>query len=233
MPSKVGKKGYAEAHPEERLTGEKFQGRHEILPETDKRKPWYRQPGESRIAYEAFCMFLTIPEPRTYKKVGEAVGKSLQQITRWGRHWNWQLRAAAYSEHHLLLRLESTEAERERMYNEHRTLARQGQAIVEKHFEIILDALKEDEQGQIDIKGMIKPDALVRLFDAVTKVERMSVLGQIDDREKTAEEREALQERYATELADLFKGLMDDLQLSPQQKQMAKAAFAKRFVGAD
>lgn len=218
---------YKVAHPESRLgkSLDKKRGRQEIIA-TEQRKPWMRQPNETRVAYEAFCMFLITPEPRTYAKVARQLSKSEGLIQRWGARWSWQLRAAAYSEHVMMLHLESAEAERIRMFAEHRSLAREGIDLVRSHFATIRELIAAND-GKADF---IKPDTLVRLFAEAVKADKLTVEAMVATSEKSTEEAEALHQRYASELADLVKGLFDDLQLTPEQRELAKDALSKRLL---
>lgn len=58
-------------------------------------KAWDRLPGESSAAYEAFKIYLNMPN-RSYQRVVNELSKSRQLITRWASNYEWKTRAAAY-----------------------------------------------------------------------------------------------------------------------------------------
>jgi len=59
-------------------------------------KPWDRQQGEGRRAYEAFCIFRDLGEGRSLPKVTQKLTKSRTLINRWARQFDWQRRADAW-----------------------------------------------------------------------------------------------------------------------------------------
>lgn len=61
-------------------------------------EPYEQQPGETRPAYEAFCVYRDTPpgEPRSLRKVGQKLGKSGSLISRWSSVWSWPDRAASW-----------------------------------------------------------------------------------------------------------------------------------------
>ena len=62
---------------------------------SEKIKAWYRLPGESSAAYEAFKMYLETPE-RSLTKVEQKLNKKRGQLGNWSSKYNWVDRAAAY-----------------------------------------------------------------------------------------------------------------------------------------
>ena len=69
------------------------------------RQPWDRQPGESKVAHEAFHVYIRYPYGdysggiglgRSTAKVGQQLGKSKTQIDRWCSRWGWVARAEQY-----------------------------------------------------------------------------------------------------------------------------------------
>lgn len=59
-------------------------------------KPWDRQQGEGRRAYEAFCVFRDLGEGRSIQKVVEKSTKNRALLFRWARQHDWQSRADAW-----------------------------------------------------------------------------------------------------------------------------------------
>ena len=59
-------------------------------------KPWDRQPGEGRRAYEAFCIFRDLGDSRSIQKVDEKSTKNRTLLFRWSARFNWQRRADAW-----------------------------------------------------------------------------------------------------------------------------------------
>lgn len=202
-------------------------------PTTDKRdfdkkldpvkKAWFKQPGETAKAFEAFMVFLMLGKDRTLGDTAKSLGKSYTAIARWSRQWHWAIRAGAYEEHYMLLRLESAEADRDAMYVKQRSMANSALDLVGAKMAAMLDAVVE---GKLD-SDVLKSDAMVRLFDTASKIERMAVLGRISTQEKSAEEQERLEERYAEELASFTRELFNKIALTPEQEKKAKKAMAK------
>jgi hypothetical protein len=172
-------------------------------------------------------IFLMLGPSRTLGETAKTLKKHYSQIARWSRQWHWALRAGAYEEHYMLLRLESTEAERDAMYVKQRSIAANALTLVEAKLASVLAEI--DEEGKLTTDS-IKMDALVRLLDTATKIERMAVLGRIDAQERSAEEQERLEERYAEELANFTRDLINGLSLNPKQEEQAKEVLSKLLV---
>jgi hypothetical protein len=198
---------------------------------TEGRYPWHRQKGEGWKAYEAFTTYLTLGPDRTQAETARILGKSPQMMKIWAKQWHWTMRAAAYEEHYMLLRLESVEAERDDMYKRHRALANLGLSIVEGHFSAMVDELHEALGKEEKLPEQFRPDALVRLFDTAAKLDRMATQGRLEaDSAKEARE-EKLADVYSDELADVLGGIIEDLGLSPQQQKEARKVITKHLTG--
>lgn len=190
---------------------------------------WHRQPTESIQAYAAFCAYLMLPmEERTLNRTKDVVGKSLSLMEKWSQRFQWRVRAASYEEHYLLLNLESIQAKRDDMFLQHESLARTGVSIVEA---AMTDLISKIQDGKLSAEHL-KPDALNKLLDTVVKVHRQSILGRAESAEAVAEQQEKLADRYADELAELMRNVLDELNLSEEQVAVAKAAVAKHLTGA-
>lgn len=193
------------------------------------RRAWYKQPRETARAYEAFTTFLMLGPTRNLGDTAAALKKSYPMMARWSKQWHWFMRAGAYEEHYMLLRLESAEAERDTMYIKQREIASSALRIVEAKLNGIARMIKMDEEAVL-IEDKIRMEALVRLMDTAGKMERMAVEGRIVAHERSAEEQEKLEERYAEELATFTKDFMNKLSLSPEQEDEAKKALADLLV---
>ena len=64
---------------------------------------WERQSGETFKAFEAFVVYRDM-EKRSYKEVGQKLGKSKTQIEKWARKYFWQERILAYIDYLDLLK---------------------------------------------------------------------------------------------------------------------------------
>lgn len=190
---------------------------------------WHKQPGESVQAYEAFMSYLNQPmETRTLRVACEIVEKSRSCLMKWYRQWSWKLRVGAYEEHFLLVRLDSIEADRDRMWREQQTLAEKAIDVAGAR---LLHMLGEIDQEKGTLNGdVIKPDALVRLLDTATKIQRIAVLGRAELAENVKARSEELQQAWADELSTLFGQFMNDLELTPDQQDRAKETLARLFL---
>ena len=63
-----------------------------------ERKPWERQKGETRKAYEAFVIYRDLGGTRTLQQVAKKLTKSETLIRGWSAKWDWLNRVAAYEE---------------------------------------------------------------------------------------------------------------------------------------
>jgi hypothetical protein len=195
----------------------------------DGSKPlWYRQPRESIQAYEAFMVYLTMPrEERSFQKTGDALGKGYSCMAKWAQQWSWTLRAASYEEHYLLLRLESFEADRDEMWVRHKALAHTALTLIDAKFSQMVTALGPEGKGDPGIK----PDALVRLLDVATKVERMSMLGRIAASEEISEREEKMAERFSDELVQLIREIKNESGLSKDQQDQIDQVLKRHLTG--
>lgn len=189
---------------------------------------WHRQPKESIQAYEAFMTYLTLPgEERTMRNTAKQLGKSYGLMTKWSQQWQWGARVASYEEYYLLLRLDSFEADRDQMWRDQKALADMGMEIVGSHFQKLIQAIGAD--GTADV---VKPDALVRLFDTVTKVQRMAILGRVQSAEQAAERNERLAEQYSDELVELIREVQGVVGLNKEQEEKLNEVLMHHLTGA-
>jgi hypothetical protein len=192
---------------------------------------WHKQHGESVQAYEAFMAYLTQPmESRTLAQACEIVGKGRSCLSKWHRQWSWKLRVASYEEHFLLVRLDSIEADRDRMWREQQNVAESAIDAVTARLKDILGKVGADGKlGNEDLK----PEALIRLLDTATKIQRIAVLGRAELASQVKEKGEALQAQWADELSSLFGQFINDLELTPDQQDRAQEVLARLFLDDD
>jgi hypothetical protein len=209
-------------------SGERF-SRRELTP---GRPLWFRQNGESAIAYADFIHFLMLPkEDRTYRKTAEAAGKSPSLIEKRGQQWSWQLRAASYEEHYMLLKLESVEAERDRMFVEHRALTASALQLVDAHMKALINRLGEEEGLDALLEAGYKPADIVRLFKEIEAADRQLVLERTKNAKDAQDREEKLAEKHSDELAALCRTMLDEMDLSPQQRKIAEQVVRKELIG--
>jgi hypothetical protein len=206
--------------------------RYAPMPLDETKALWLRQRRESVQAYAAFMAYLLLPiEDRTYARTCEQIGKSLTLVRQWGMRWQWRNRAAAYAEHHLLMKLESVEENRDRMWREQEFIAGTAIEILKKELEaILMELIGDPETGVPPKKGIIKADALNRLLDTATKIQRQAVLGRTKNAEKVAERHAKLNEQHGDELYDILSRFMNMLQLTPDQQDRGKLALTQLLL---
>jgi hypothetical protein len=187
---------------------------------------WHKQKGESTQAYEAFMAYMSLPtDDRTTRNAAKQVGKSQSLLTKWCFIWSWRLRAAAYEEHYLLLRLDSAAADRDTMYLQQKALAEEAQNLV---MASIRHWASKIEEGQLADLGQ---DAMVKLLAEASKLQRMAVLGRAESAEAVAAENERLADRWAKELAELMKAVIDECNLDDRQKAQFKVVMTRHLTG--
>jgi hypothetical protein len=191
------------------------------------RPAWHRQPNESVPAYEAFMLYLSSGKDFTQTDTAKALGKSNTLIKRWARVWRWTDRQALYEEHFQLMRLESAEAQRDRMWARIDSLSDKALLIVDANFERFLGGFEED--GTPKEKEEMKADALVRLFTEAVKAQKMAVLARIQNRTESAEEQERIATKMADDMASVLREIMNDLGVPDEQ---AKEILRKHLMAA-
>lgn len=203
-----------------------------LAKELDPNKPlWHRQKREGLSAYEGFMIFLSAGKGRTQQKVAEILGCSYQNVRRWAMTWSWSYRVGAYEEHYMLLRLEDIEAKKDGMWLEQEALALTAMSLVSNQFDSMLAEIKMAREADPDAKiEIMKPDALVRMFDTATKVQRMAVLGRVQNLAETQEREEKLMEQHSAELAELIGAFMNDLELTADQQEKAKEVLTRQLL---
>lgn len=134
-----------------------------LLPaaDDDHRKPWDRQPGESRQAHAALRAYLELGPTRSHVAVARELGKSATLVARWSARWGWQVRTEAYDRHLDRARDAAAIAAREEMGRRHADLAMQ-----------MLDAVAQ-RLSTLD-GDRLRPADLARLVEVAVRVERLA-----------------------------------------------------------
>lgn len=209
--------------------------RKRTIVDSPHKRCWMRQKGESVQAFEAFMTYLMLGKDRTFRQTGVALEKSYSLMQRWCWEWSWAARAAAYEEHFLLLRLDSFEASRDRMFVRHESISEMALQLVDGELMSLLaikaEAEKEAADSEEPAKMVLQGDALIRLFDLAIKNHRSSVIGRIEAAAKTIEEKEALAERYSDELVSLMQQFMQETEMTGEQQEKAKAVLENYLKG--
>lgn len=131
--------------------------------------PWFQQPDEPDDAWQGFVQFRDQALPRAVRRV--AGFRAVTQIE-WSQKYKWHERAKAWDQHCEEIRI----AEREAL------LAQEGKALAAEHMLLLKDA-RELAQRELakylessrenDMPGLIKPSDLIKLTEAVVKLDRL------------------------------------------------------------
>lgn len=123
---------------------------------------WFRQPGESWQAYEAFAWYRDLGPGRNHAKTAEKVGKSLQMMRTWSARWDWLDRAASFDANEEWERMVRFKESRFKMLeNDARTARVVKNKVIQR-----LNQLKPEE---------LTPTQLIHWWEVAFKVERMSL----------------------------------------------------------
>jgi len=60
---------------------------------------WDRQVGESRLAYQLFCIYRDLGRTRSYDRVVEISSRSPNTVSKYASSFQWKARAAAYDDY--------------------------------------------------------------------------------------------------------------------------------------
>jgi len=125
---------------------------------------WERQEGETKVAYDAFWIYCTIPEDekRSYANVSRKVLKSTTLMQRWSIRWNWAERARAYDNYLVDIEIEAIKKQRVGAAKRHARIAISFQSKIINR----LKHLKESE---------LTPQDLARWLDIAVKIERQAL----------------------------------------------------------
>lgn len=204
--------------------------RYKPRPLTAGKPPWMKQRGESVQAYSAFMIYLMMePDKRSMAQTAKDVGKSVSLIHKWAGMWSWTMRVGQYEEHYLLIRLESVAADRDAMWLRQKVISETALNIVEASLWDIIKKI-DPATGQLDI-DVLKPEALTRLLDTATKIQRMAVLGRAQNADEVAQQNERLTERWGEELAETLNTFMDHMEFGPDQKAQAQKVLTEVILG--
>jgi hypothetical protein len=170
--------------------------------------------------------YLTMPkENRSMMKTAEILGKSWRLMGRWAQMWSWTYRVGQYEEHYLLLKLESVEARRDEMWQAQINLAEVAVSVVMANLSALARQITDDGQAQ-----NVKADALVRMMDTATKIQRMAVLGRIAGAAEAQERQERLAEAYSDELVELVREIENEAGLDQEQQKNLRAVLERHLA---
>lgn len=124
-------------------------------------KPWDRQPGETRQAFEAFRIYRDQLSERSTVKVAKELGKSTALIHRWSSRWGWVMRAEAFDRHLDKKAQEKALKEYQQMVDRHTRIAMQ---IQEKAIRALANLTEED----------LSPSVLLAYLSKATEIERLN-----------------------------------------------------------
>lgn len=115
-----------------------------------ERKPWERLEGETAKAFAAFTAYLEMPTgERSYRGVGQKLGKSGALIDRWGTAHSWQSRVAQWDSVQAETKREVHLGEIADMSRRHATLAMAFQnKLVERLTSIDADDISPAQAAQ-------------------------------------------------------------------------------------
>ncbi|MFE6405169.1 hypothetical protein [Streptomyces alboflavus] len=135
-------------------------------PEAEPPKPWEQQPGEGDKAYAALCAYYEQGVRRSYRRVGEELGKSRALVERWGAAHDWVERVRAWT-------ARDVELERAEFAEERRAAARADGEVLAALVGKVRSALAELDPADLT------PDQLTRMTDIVLK-HRRALYGPVD-----------------------------------------------------
>lgn len=124
-------------------------------------KPWERQKGESRQAFQAFAIYRDMGPARSLQKVAQQLSKSLALMKRWSEKWSWVARAQAWDDEQDRIAREAQQKEIEEMNRRH---AQEAMALQRKAVEALKALAPED----------LRPRDVLAFFVDAAKLERLA-----------------------------------------------------------
>lgn len=122
---------------------------------------WERQPKETPLAYEAFCIYRDLGPQRSMAKTAEILGKSQGTMEGWSAKYKWFDRAGAWDDEQDRVSRKAQLDEIIKMRKRHAQIAQKALDKVNK----AIDAIDELEMSNADIS---------RLMAEASKLERLS-----------------------------------------------------------
>ena len=159
-----------------------------------ERLPWERQKGESRQAFEAFCVYRDMGPARSHSKVAKELGKSITIISRWSSRWNWVARTMEWDQELDRRNIEAQIEAKKEMAERHIKVSMMfQQKIIER-----LRSLNPDS---------LSPSDLARWFEVAVRIEQLNRGEPTERTEQTIDARVKSQVDYSNltdgELAQL------------------------------
>jgi hypothetical protein len=131
---------------------------------------WFRQAGESDVAYHAFEAYRDLGGKRQQKTVVQQLGKAHAQVSRWANRWSWEVRCKAYdlwrNEQRFREKLEDTKDALDQF-------EKMGKNLAIRSYNALLQSFGVDDQGQIT--STLSPGDLIRLHVAALDTWKMSL----------------------------------------------------------
>lgn len=142
------------------------------MPEIEvESKPWERQKGESRQAFEAFARYRDLGSERSIIRVAESLGKHRTVIGEWSVKWRWQIRIDAWEKHLDTIAVEELENAKRSMLKDHAEIGK-GMLIVVAHDIQVLITKAKDERSKD--KLLLDLDMIPKFYDTACKNERLA-----------------------------------------------------------
>jgi hypothetical protein len=131
------------------------------LAPASERKPWDRQPHESKQAFEAFTAYREMGRQQSYTLLSKTLKKNRGMIGLWGSRWNWQARILAWEEH---LDKERQKAEEDYQREQVRKLREHGDVLGASLMAAASTGSFRLNKDLQDNKGMrLKPQSIAQL----------------------------------------------------------------------
>lgn len=100
-------------------------------------RPWDRQPNETAVAYEAFCLYRDMGPKRTLRAVSEVLSKSETVMKRWSSVNKWPERGRAWDSMPGRKTEEAYEEMARDIARQHKRLADKLAARLEKNLDLL------------------------------------------------------------------------------------------------
>jgi prephenate dehydrogenase len=124
---------------------------------------------------------------------------------------------------------------RDKMFVEHQALTSTAMQLVDAHFRTLIQALQKGDDPKAAIDALkdagYKPSDIVRLFKEAEKADRDLVIARAENAKEAQEQLERLAESHADEMAALYRELLDELHLTPEQQEIAETVVRRQLVG--
>lgn len=117
---------------------------------------WFRMPGESRKAYEAFTVYRDLGPARSLRLAAEKVGKDISLIKKWSSKWGWVDRADSFDKNEEVERMWDMRARRIQWLEQDLQATERMQEKIRQRLETL------------DPKNLT-PSQLIRWYDVISR----------------------------------------------------------------